>query len=102
MYSDETFNRIIHIVEQETGIDRSDLLSTHKSTEVVDATYILVRLLRGAGFYPAQIAARLRRTDRSVNVIMTQFGARVKLCPIARINYERARKRIMDSGIPLL
>lgn len=89
---EEIFAEIIKIVSRETEITREMIVSKCSKAEVVDARYILARLLHDAGFYKSQIAERLCLSRRSVFVILGNFDDRLRYNRMMRISYERIRK----------
>lgn len=97
MCESEIFAELLRIVSKETEISTSDILSNSKETEVVDARYLLVRLLFENGFYPSQIASHIRKTNRSVHYILSHFSDRLEVGKIFRIQYENIRKRLRNS-----
>jgi hypothetical protein len=78
---------------QETEVDPTLLLSSVKNAEVVDARYILVKLLSEAGIYSSAIAKKINHTEKSVNMILYNFNDRLKTNRIFRITYENIRKK---------
>lgn len=92
MCKSEIFAKILRMVEQETEISREQILSANKEAEVVDARYILVDMLAGAGFYPSRIAVLIRQSKRSVNYILSNFPGRLKAGKMMRLQWENIRK----------
>ena len=92
MCKSEIFAEILRIVSKETEISTDDIFSNSKETEVVDARYLLVRLLYENGFYPSQISSHIRKTKRSVNYILYNFSDRLRGGKMLRIQYENIKK----------
>lgn len=101
-YKNNLYNTILEEVSYETDICTEYITCVHEDADSVDAVYITIRLLYGVGFYPPTIAKLLHRTARSVNLILTVFRARYKLCPMVRIHYERIKNRLLVKGIYVL
>ena len=57
MCKSEIFATIIKIVSMETEVSESLILSDCKSTDTVDARYLLVYFLSQSGLYPPSIAS---------------------------------------------
>ena len=89
---EEIFAYILKMVSRETDLTQEMIVSKCSKTEVVDARYILAKLLYDAGFYKSQIAERLRLSQRSVFVMLGNFDDRLKYNRMMRISYERIRK----------
>lgn len=92
MCKSEIFAEILRIVSKETEIQTSEILSSSKEAEVVDARYLLVHLLYERGFYPSQIALQTRKTKRSINYILSGFSDRIQRGKMLRIQYENIKK----------
>ena len=89
---EEIFAYILKMVSRETDRTQEMIVSKCSKAEVVDARYILAKLLYDAGFYKSQIAERLRLSQRSVFVMLGNFDDRLKYNRMMRISYERIRK----------
>lgn len=94
MYKSEAFKAVLSIVSKETEIPSEQILSSCKTSEVVDARYILVNLLCLAGLYPSTISSMTGMTRRSVNVILTNFESRKSSRKMFGINYENIKKQL--------
>ena len=94
MSKKEIFKQYLNEVSKETEIDSELILSDNRTTEVVDARYILVKLLAEYGFYPQAIAMLTSRTSRSITAILTDFSQRKEQRRMFQINYETIRKRL--------
>lgn len=90
--------RILEAVSQETDILVADIMSRCSITEVVDARWICVRLLREHGYYSSRIGELMSITPRYVQYILTDFEDRILFNNLMRTNYERARKRLGNTG----
>lgn len=76
------------MVEEITETSYDKIISSDKTTSVVDARYLLVYALFREGFYPSEIAALTGRTKRSVNYILSNFEQRIKTGEILRKELE--------------
>lgn len=92
MSQKELFAELLSIVSKETEISEDKILSTDKTAEVVDARYILAYLLHGSGIYPSKIADYIGKSKRCVNIVISNFNARLEGGKIMRINYENIKK----------
>lgn len=92
MCKSQIFAEIINLVAQEMEVPSEKILSDDKTMETVDARYLIVRLLLEEGLYPAQIASKIRKTNRYVNYIKTNMDARFQQGKMLRILFERIRK----------
>lgn len=95
----ECFIRIVEVVEDLTGVSREEICSTCRMREVVDARWLVVWLMRAAGYYPRQIAGQMGMTTRMAQKILQQFLDRVKYSPdiMLRNNLEIAEKRLRNN-----
>lgn len=85
--------KVTDIVVELTEVSREDLEGGRRSAEVVDARWIIIKLVREAGYYPSQIAPVMRMTVRQVQSIVAAFDVRLRFADaMMRINYEAASK----------
>lgn len=94
MCKSETFKKILSFVVEETEVNAEDILSLKKTSEIVDARYILVKLLHDKGFYNQSISKLINHTEKTVSIILFNFSDRVKNNKIFRITYENIRNKI--------
>lgn len=87
----EIFNHILSVVENVTEINKDVILSNDKTTEVVDARYLLVYLLSKEGFYPSSISLMIHKSKRAVNYILSNFSYRLKTTKILRTQLENIK-----------
>ena len=99
---EEIFAYILKMVSRETDLTQEMIVSKCSKAEVVDARYILAKLLYDAGFYKSQIAERLRLSQRSVFVMLGNFDDRLKYNRMMRISYERIRKILGNFRNPII
>lgn len=91
MNNAELFDNLLNVICEQTQLSRQEILSHCKSTQIVDARYILVKMLYDSGFYPSVIASFIHQTERSVTKIMTNFDNRKEKFKMLRINYEQIK-----------
>ena len=94
MCKTEIFADILDTVSKETAIPKERILSESKDAEVVDARYILVKLLTDTGMYPSQIASKTNKTRRAVNYIISNFSNRETAGKMLRIYLDNIKKRL--------
>ena len=94
MCKTEIFADILDTVSTETEIPKERILSESKDAEVVDARYILVKLLTDTGMYPSQIASKTNKTRRAVNYIISNFSNRETAGKMLRIYLDNIKKRL--------
>ena len=94
MRKSEIFARILAAVAQETELSTSEILSNRKTTEIVDARYILVYLLVYHRFYRSEIARHLNITPQAVGRIFTGFDSRCKQNRFLELSLNRIRTEL--------
>ena len=97
MGKQETFERVLSLVEEETEVSRSLILSGNKQEEVVDARALLVFVLYEIGFYPSQIASLSGICQRCISPFVMNFGERRNSRRMLGIYYERVRRKLGES-----
>lgn len=78
MCKTEMFNKILSVVAEETEIPAECILSRCKRREIVDARYILVRMMHRSGYYTPTIATYLNVSRRAVEKMVELFDERQK------------------------
>lgn len=76
MCKSEIFNQVLSVIESETEIRRTEILSANKRAEVVDARYMLVYALHKKGFYFREIAHVSHITRQAVSRMISRFDIR--------------------------
>ena len=97
MGKQETFNKVLSIIEEETEIDRALILSGVKREEVVDARALLLYVLHDIGLYPAQIAALSGICPRCVMPFIHGFNDRKGNRRMLGIYYEKVKRKLGES-----
>lgn len=97
MGKQDTFNKVLSLIEEETETDRALILSGNKREEVVDARALLLYMLHEIGFYPSQIAALSGICPRCVMPFIQSFEDRMDARRMLRIYYERVKRKLGES-----
>lgn len=74
MCKKDYLEKIISIISELTEIDREQLLSRSRRTDVMEARYLLVYLLKSIGVRPYKIASFLGIPERSIYYYITAFS----------------------------
>lgn len=90
----EIFSSVLASVAEETEVPEDEIISGTRSSDVVDARYLLVKLLSMKGLSASSMAPLISHTSRSVNRILSGFEDRMKASPMMRINYVRLMKKM--------
>lgn len=94
MNKTEIFAKIISVVSIETEVSESRILSDCKSTEVVDARSILVKILQETGLYPVQIAGMLHKTPACIRNILSNYDIRESTNKLMKIYRQHISKKL--------
>ena len=91
-------SKVVEVVSDLTGIDKDEILGRGKAAEVVDARWMVVKLVREAGYYPAQIAKVMGMSVRHIQAVLAEFGTRMHYFDsFMRSNYEEAAKLLRSN-----
>lgn len=93
----ELFNRVLALIEEETEIDRSLILSGNKKEEVVDARSLLVFVLHEQGMYPQKIAELSGICSRCIQPFILKFRDRMGSRKILGINYDNVTRKLRET-----
>lgn len=77
MNNQETFQRIVQLISTALSIPSEIILSDSKHCEIIDARYILVKVLHRHGFYPTQIAQLLKQSPANIRHIINLYDTRL-------------------------
>ena len=77
MYKKNYFDRVLAVVAELSEISSEDILYGRKTDEVVDARWIIVKILHEQGYHTSKIAMLLNMTQRNVTYILTVFQDRL-------------------------
>lgn len=98
MGKQDTFERVLSLIEEEVEVQRSLILSGNKQEEVVDARALLIYTLYEMGFYPAQIGAMTGICPRCINPFILNFAERKSSRRMLGIYYERVRRKLRETS----
>lgn len=90
----EIFKNTLSAIVEETEVREELILSGNKQEEVVDARYLLVKIMAEQGLYPIQISHLTGVCLRSVDNFLLSFSTRCNSRKIMRIDYDRVRKKL--------
>lgn len=76
MIKNEIFSNLMDIVIKETGLTKNQIVSSCKASEIVDARYIIIYLLKKEGLYIRDISKMIGISRRGVEKIISQFENR--------------------------
>lgn len=85
---------VLEVVSSETDVPPAKIMSRYGESEVVDARWICVKIMREYGYYPYKIAELLNLTPRYIQYILSDFNDRLITNKMMRNDYERVRKRL--------
>lgn len=88
---------IVKAVADVMGLMPCEIMCRRRFPEVVDARWMVVRLLSERGFYAHQIASWMEMTSRNVNVILSAIHDRLEDDVKFGRNLETARKEVRKS-----
>ena len=94
MYKMQIFQDTLSALIEETEIEQAQILSGAKGEEVVDARYVLVKILSEQGLYPIQISRLTGICQRSVNRFLIGFKNRCDSRKIMRLNYANVKTKL--------
>ena len=97
MGKQETFDRVLSLVEEEAEVSRDLILSGNKQEEVIDARALLIFILSEMGFYPSQIAALSGICPRCVTPFIQNFKERKSSRRMLGIYYEKVTRKLRES-----
>lgn len=78
MKSLEDFGKVIKVVTELTELTDQDILGKSRIAEVVDARWIVIRLMRDKGYSTRQISCLLCHPERTINHALSALEDRVK------------------------
>ena len=97
MGKQETFNRVLSLIEEEAEVSRDLILSGNKQEEVVDARALLLYVLHELGFYPSQIAALSGICPRCISPFIVGFNERKSSRRMLGIYYDKVTRKLRES-----
>ena len=95
MYKQDYFEKVLNIVASLTELTVEQILHGKKTDEVVDARWIIVRMLFEHGYHTAKIAMLLHMTQRNVTYILTVFQDRLdQYDSLFKSTYQKVRVEV--------
>lgn len=95
MYRQDYFDKVLNIVASLTQLTADQILYGKKTDEVVDARWIIVRVLSEHGYHTAKISMLLKMTQRNVTHILTSFQDRLdQYDSLFKSTYQKARVEV--------
>ena len=92
MYKIDFFRKLVEIVSDLTELSTDQILYGKKTDEIVDARWIIVRILKEQGYHTAKIALLMSMTPRNVTHILTIFQYRLdQYDSLFKSTYQKAR-----------
>ena len=92
MYKQDYFDRVLSVVAELSELSVDNILHGRKTDEVVDARWIIVKILHEQGYHTAKIALLLNMTQRNVTHIVTVFQDRLdQYDSLFKSTYQKAR-----------
>lgn len=86
------FDRLVSIVAQLSDLSDADILHGRKTDAVVDARWVIVKILHEQGFHTSKIAMSLNMTQRNVTYILNVFQDRLdQYDSLFKSIYQKAR-----------
>ena len=92
MYKKDYFERLVSLVAELSELSADNILYGRKTDEVVDARWIIVKILHEQGYHTSKIAMLLKMTQRNVTHILTVFQDRLDgYDSLFKATYQKAR-----------
>lgn len=92
MCKQDYFEKVLNIVASLTELTADQILHGKKTDEVVDARWIIVKILHEQGYHTSNIAMLLSMTQRNVTHILTVFQDRLDgYDSLLKATYQKAR-----------
>lgn len=93
----ELANHIIESVAEGLDVPKESILSKSRKAEVVDARHTVAKLLHIRNVYPSRIAEIFGVSPRTVQYVITSFGARIQTNRMLRNSYAKLAKRLGEN-----
>ena len=95
MYKKDYFSRLVSAVAELSELSEADILTGRKTDAVVDARWVIVRILKEQGYHTANIAMLMSMTQRIVTHILTAFQDRLDgYDSLFKSIYQKARIKV--------
>lgn len=97
MGKQDYFEKVLNIVAALSELPAEQILCGKKTDEVVDARWIIVRLLSEYGYHTSKIAMLMQMSQRNVTHILTVFQDRLdQYDSLFKITYQKARVEVRN------
>lgn len=95
MYKKDYFSKLVSIVAELSELTEADIMEGRKTDAVVDARWVIVRILKEQGYHTANIAMLMSMTQRNVTYILTAFQDRLDgYDSLFKSIYQKARVKV--------
>jgi hypothetical protein len=92
MYKQDYFDKVLAVVAELSELSVGNILNGRKTDEVVDARWIIVKILHEQGYHTSKIALLLHMTQRNVTHIVNIFQDRLdQYDSLFKSTYQKAR-----------
>lgn len=99
MYKKDYFSRLVAVVAELSELSEDSIMNGRKTDAVVDARWVIVRILKEQGYHTANIAMLLNMTQRNVTHILTAFQDRLdQYDSLFKSIYQTARIMVGNIG----
>lgn len=78
MEKSEYFSKVMRIVTELTDVDEADILGCSRKTDVVDARWMVICLLRESGWSTHKISGTIGHSERTVNHALASIDDRIR------------------------
>lgn len=78
MEKSEYYGKVIKVVTELTGVTEADVLSYSRRSDIVDARWLVVCLLKESGWSTHRIAATMGHPERTINYALSNINDRIK------------------------
>lgn len=98
MGKSEDFGKVMKVVTELTEVNEKDIIQGSRAVEVVDARWLIIKLMREKGYSPKQIAPLLNRSIRSITHSLLYFESRAE-DPFSALGniYEIAKQHLRNN-----
>lgn len=95
MYKKDYFDRLVSTVASLSELSVEAIMKGRKTDEVVDARWIIVKILAEQGYHTAKIALLMSMTQRNVTYIINIFQDRLdQYDSLFKAIYQKARVEV--------
>ena len=90
-------DHILEIVAEELDVPKESILSKSRKAEIVDARHMAAKLLHVCNVYPSRIAEIFGVSARTIQYVITSFGARIQTNRALRNSYAKLAKTLCEN-----